>query len=121
MSNKIKGTSLNRTSSHNKALKQSMSVSLILNPIGINTTHSKALVIRMYIEPLVTRAKNSTDATKLADTRYLLKKLSGDKAAVAKLMELSKSYKSRSGGYVRVLKNGFRKGDNAPMAYIQFV
>lgn len=122
MSNKKRGTSLNRTSSHKKAMLQNMSVSLVMsNKSMITTTLPKAREVVSYLEKLITKAKKVDENNKVATARYLLKKLSGDKAAVTKIMEIAQEYVNRPGGYIRILKSGFRKGDNAPMAYVMFV
>lgn len=122
MSNKKRGTSLNRTSSHKKAMIQNMSVSMILSQNSmIQTTVPKAKELVSYLERLVTKAKKVDDSNRLSTVRFLLKKLSGDKAAVAKLIELGQGYIERPGGYLRVIKSGFRRGDSAPMAYVMFV
>ena len=122
MNHRKRGRSLNRTSSHRKAMFENMCISLIKSEDGlILTTVFKAKDLRLYLEPLVTKAKLIDDANKLATVRYLLSKLSNDKEAVAKLIELAKKYTKRPGGYLSVLKYGYRKGDSSPMAYVRFV
>ena len=116
MRHKIHGRKLNRTSSHRQAMFANMAVSLIMHE-QINTTLPKAKEIRPYVEKLVTKAKNLT----LSNRRYLIAKIK-DQAAVDKLLSLlSKRYEDRQGGYLRIIKAGFRYGDMAPMAYIEFV
>lgn len=107
---------LNRTSSHRLAMFRNMSVSLIEHE-AIKTTLPKAKELRRVIEPLITLAKNPTVANKrLAFARLR------DRDAVAKLFDvLGPRFQARNGGYTRVLKMGFRQGDNAPMAYMELV
>ena len=107
---------LNRTSSHTRAMFANMSVSLIKSESMV-TTLVKAKHLRRFFEPLVTRAANDT----VAHRRYIFSKLR-DKEAVYKLFsDLGPHYKERPGGYIRILKKGFRNGDNAPMAYVGLV
>lgn len=117
MRHKLKGRKFNRTSAHRKAMFQNMSNSLIEHEI-IRTTLPKAKDLRSVIERLITHAKNhdTVAARRLAFARLR------DDTAVSKLFgELAPRYKERNGGYVRVLKCGYRVGDKAPMAYIEFV
>src|SRR5690625_131750 len=107
---------LNRTSSHRLAMFRNMSVSLIEHE-AIKTTLPKAKDLRRVIEPLITLAKNPT----VANRRLAFARLR-DRDAVTKLFdELGPRYQERNGGYTRVLKMGFRQGDNAPMAYVELV
>src|SRR5690625_557337 len=107
---------LNRTSSHRLAMFRNMSVSLIQHE-AIKTTLPKAKELRRVIEPLITLAKNPT----VANRRQAFARLR-DRDAVTKLFdELGPRYKERNGGYTRVLKMGFRQGDNAPMAFMEVV
>src|SRR5690625_429061 len=107
---------LNRTSSHRLAMFRNMSVSLIEHE-AIKTTLPKAKELRRVIEPLITLAKEPT----VANRRLAFARLR-DRAAVTKLFdELGPRYNERNGGYTRVLKMGFRQGDNAPMAYMELV
>jgi large subunit ribosomal protein L17 len=113
----LKGRKLNRTSSHRKAMFANMAVSLITHE-QIKTTLPKAKDLRPIVEKLVTLGKNSQD---LATRRRLLS-LIKDSTAVEKLLTvLADRYKEREGGYLRVIKAGFRYGDMAPMAVIEFV
>lgn len=106
----------NRTSSHREAMFANMSNSLFTHEL-IKTTLVKAKELRRVAEPLVTRAKVDS----LHNRRLLLAKLQ-DKAVVEKLLkDLGPRYKDRPGGYLRVIKCGFRTGDNAPMAYVELV
>ena len=112
----IKTKKLNRTSSHRKALMSNMAVSLVLHE-QITTTVAKAKVIRPVLEKLVTTAKKPG----LSARRALLSVLRSD-LAVNKLLDvLGARYKDRNGGYLRIMKAGFRYGDMAPMAVIEFV
>src|SRR5690554_232643 len=107
---------LNRTSSHRLAMFRNMSVSLITHE-AIKTTLPKAKELRRVVEPLITLAKEPT----LANRRLAFARLR-DRAAVTKLFdEIGPRYKERNGGYTRVLKMGFRQGDNAPMAFMELV
>lgn len=117
MRHKLAGRKLNRTSSHRKAMFKNMSVSLIEHEL-IRTTLPKAKDLRRVIEPIITHAKNNDTvaARRLAFARLR------DRAAVQKLFaELAPRYKERPGGYVRILKCGYRPGDQAPMAYVELV
>ena len=112
---KAKGK-LNRTSSHRKAMLANLAVALIKHE-QINTTLPKARALRPYVEKLITLGKRGS----LHARRQALAKLP-EKAAVDKLFgALAERYAERAGGYTRVLKAGFRYGDSAPMAYIEFV
>jgi large subunit ribosomal protein L17 len=110
------GRKLNRNSSHRKALFSNMVNSLIKHEI-IKTTLPKAKELRGYAEPLITLAKSDS----IAKRRLAFSRLR-DKDSVAKLFaELGPRYQERPGGYLRVLKCGFRTGDSAPMAYVELV
>ena len=116
MRHKIKGRKLNRTSSHRSAMFANMAVSLINNE-QIKTTLPKAKELRPYVEILLTKAKGGT----LAARRHIISKIK-DKVAAEKLISvLADRYKDRPGGYTRIIKAGFRYGDLAPIAYIEFV
>ena len=107
---------LNRTSEHRKALFKNMLNSLIKHE-QIKTTLPKAKELRGVVEPLITKAKSDS----VANRRHVFSKLRDD-AMVAKLFtELGPFYKDRPGGYIRILKAGFRTGDKAPMAIVQLV
>jgi len=107
---------LNRTSSHRLAMFRNMAVSLITHE-AIKTTLPKAKELRRVIEPLITLGKEPT----LANKRLAFARLR-DRDAVVKLFgELGPRYQARNGGYTRVLKMGFRQGDNAPMAFMELV
>jgi len=107
---------LNRTSSHRAALLRNLSNALLKHE-AIKTTLPKAKELRRVAEPLITLAK--TDG--VANRRLAFARLR-DKVAVGKLfVELGPRYRERKGGYLRILKCGFRAGDNAPMAYVELV
>lgn len=112
----IKGRKLNRTSSHRRALFANMAAALIKHE-QIYTTLPKAKELRPYVEKLVTLGKRGD----LHARRQALSKLY-DKAQVSKLFSvLAERYKKRNGGYIRIIKAGYRYGDSAPMAIIEFV
>ena len=116
MRHRKSGRQLNRNSSHRKAMFQNMANSLFLHEV-IKTTLPKAKELRRVVEPLITKAKSDS----VANRRHVFSKLRDD-AMVAKLFtELGPFYKDRPGGYVRILKAGFRSGDKAPMAIVQLV
>ena len=116
MRHRKSGRHLNRTSSHRKAMFKNMSVSLFEHEL-IKTTLPKAKELRRVAEPLITLAKEDSVAyRRLAFARTL------SKEAVGKLFnELGPRYEARPGGYIRIMKCGFRPGDNAPMAYVELV
>lgn len=107
---------LNRTSSHRAAMFRNMTTSLLRHEI-IKTTLPKAKELRKFAEPLITLGKTAT----LANRRLAFDRLR-DRDIVGKLFgELGPRYITRNGGYLRILKCGFRNGDNAPMALIELV
>jgi large subunit ribosomal protein L17 len=107
---------LNRTSSHRLAMLRNMTNSLLKYEI-IRTTVPKAKELRRVAEPIITLGKAPT----LANRRLAFNRLR-DRAMVVKLFdELGPRYAARNGGYLRILKYGFRKGDNAPMALVELV
>ncbi|SUO94740.1 50S ribosomal protein L17 [Suttonella ornithocola] len=117
MRHKLAGRKFSRTSAHRQAMFKNMSVSLIEHEL-IKTTLPKAKDLRRVIEPMITHAKNNDTvaARRLAFARLR------DRNAVQKLFaELAPRYKGRPGGYVRILKCGYRPGDQAPMAYVELV
>jgi len=116
MRHRKSGRQLNRNSSHRKAMFQNMTVSLINHELII-TTLPKAKELRRFAEPLITLSKIDG----VAKRRLAFNRLR-DKQAVGKLfMELGPRYKDRPGGYLRILKCGYRPGDQAPMAYVELV
>jgi len=107
---------LNRTSSHRQAMFKNMAVSLLRHE-AIKTTLPKAKELRRVVEPLITLAKEPT----LANRRLAFDRLR-DREMVTKLFDvLGPLFKARPGGYTRILKMGFRNGDNAPMAFVELV
>ena len=107
---------LNRTSEHRQAMLRNMCNSLLQHE-AIKTTVPKAKELRRVVEPLITLAKDAT----LANRRLAFNRLR-DRDIVTKLFnELGPRFKARPGGYTRILKMGFRVGDNAPMAYVELV
>jgi large subunit ribosomal protein L17 len=107
---------LNRTTSHRLAMFRNMSNSLLKHEV-IKTTLPKAKELRRFVEPLITLGKEPS----LANHRLAFDRLR-DREMVVKLFgELGPRYKTRPGGYLRILKYGFRNGDNAPMALVELV
>ena len=116
MRHRQSGRQLNRNSSHRKAMFKNMACSLFRHEI-IRTTLPKAKELRGVAEPLITRAKNDS----LANRRVVFDRIR-DKEMVGKLFaEIAPRYKERPGGYIRILKCGYRAGDNAPMAFVELV
>ena len=116
MKNLKKGRTLGRNSAKRKALFQSLAISLIEHE-GIKTTLAKAKELRSFIEPLITLAKNDS----VSNRRIAFTKIR-NKSAVGKLFsELGPRFKDRPGGYSRIIKIGFRKGDAAPIAFIELL
>ena len=112
----FRGRRFNRTSEHRLAMFRNMCVSLLRHE-AIKTTLPKAKELRRVVEPLITLSKEPT----LANRRLAFDRLR-DRAIVTKLFsELGPRYKARPGGYTRILKMGFRLGDNAPMAFVELV
>ena len=110
------GRKLNRTSSHREAMFRNMASSLVKHEL-IRTTLPKAKELRRVAEPLITLAK----VDGVANRRLAFSRMR-DKDAVGKLfVEIGPRYRERPGGYLRILKCGFRPGDNAPMAYVELV
>ena len=107
---------LNRTSSHRLAMLQNMMNSLIEHE-AIKTTLPKAKELRRVIEPMLTLGKEPT----LANKRLAFNRLRNRDNVVKLFAELGPRYKTRPGGYTRILKMGFRVGDNAPMALVELV
>ena len=116
MRHKLAGRKLNRTSAHRKAMFKNMAASLIKYE-QISTTLPKAKDLRPIVEKLITIGKKGS----LHARRQLISKLPKD-ANIEKLMsELAERYKDRKGGYIRIIKKGFRYGDSAPVAIIELV
>ncbi len=116
MRHRYAGRKLNRTTKHREAMLRNMAVSLFREEL-IKTTLPKAKELRRVAEPLITLAKEDS----VAKRRLAFARLR-DKEAVGKLFaELGPRYRQRPGGYLRIMKCGFRRGDNAPMAYVELV
>ncbi|MEK9684650.1 MAG: 50S ribosomal protein L17 [Rhodospirillaceae bacterium] len=117
MRHRKSGRKLNRTSSHRKAMMRNMASALIKHE-QIKTTLPKAKELRPFVDSLVTLGKRGS----LHARRQALSRLNNDVKMTSKLFEiLAERYSERSGGYTRILKAGFRHGDNAPMAYLELV
>ena len=116
MRHRKSGRQLSRNSPHRKAMFQNMTVSLLRHEL-IKTTLPKAKELRRMAEPFITLAQNdSVHKRRVAFSRLR------DREVVSKLFnELGPRYKERPGGYLRILKSGYRAGDNAPMAYVELV
>ena len=107
---------LSRTSSHRKALLKNLAIALIMNE-KIETTVAKAKTLRSYIEKLVTKAREADFNTHREVFAHLQ-----DKEATKKLInEIAPKYKERNGGYTRIVRTRMRRGDAAPMAFIEFI
>ena len=116
MRHRKSGRHLSRTSAHRRAMFRNMAVSLVEHEL-IRTTVPKAKELRRVVEPLITVAKNDHHSKR----RIVYDRLRS-RRAVAKLFdELGPRYQDRPGGYLRILKSGFRAGDNAPMAVVELV
>lgn len=116
MRHRYSGRKLSRTGAHRRAMFRNMITSLVEHEL-IKTTLPKAKELRRFAEPLITLAKQDS----VANRRLAFSRLQ-DKAAVGKLFsELAPRYENRPGGYIRILKCGFRSGDAAPMAYVELV
>lgn len=116
MRHRKSGRHLNRTSSHRKAMFRNMTCSLVEHEL-IKTTLPKAKELRRHAEPLITLSKSDS----VANRRLAFNRLR-DKSAVGKLFnELGPRFQDRPGGYLRIMKAGFRDGDKAPMAYVELL
>src|ERR1700750_882788 len=107
---------LNRTTSHRLAMLRNMTVSLLKHE-AIKTTLPKAKELRRVVEPIITLGKDDT----LANKRLAFDRLRDRDMVVKLFAELGPRYKTRNGGYLRILKMGFRQGDNAPMALVELL
>ncbi len=116
MRHRLSGRKLNRTSSHRSAMLSNMALSLVLNE-QIKTTLQKAKELRPYVEKLITKARDSSLATR----RYLISHIKDEKAVNKLLTVLGPRYVTRPGGYSRIIKAGFRHGDMASVAYIELL
>lgn len=116
MRHRQSGRQLNRNSSHRKAMFRNMASSLFEHEV-IKTTVPKAKELRRVVEPLITRSKDDS----VANRRIVFDRIR-NRDMVSKLFnELGPRYQARPGGYMRILKCGFRPGDNAPMAIVELV
>ena len=116
MRHRKSGRKLNRNSSHRSAMFRNMTVSLVEHEL-IKTTLPKAKELRSYAEPLITLAKDDS----VANRRLAFARTRSDEAVGKLFSELGPRYKERPGGYLRILKCGYRAGDKAPMAYVELV
>ena len=116
MRHRKSGRHLNRTSAHRKAMFKNMAVSLFEHEL-IKTTLPKAKELRRFAEPLITLAK--TDS--VANRRLAFSRTRSNDAVGKLFNELGPRYAARPGGYIRILKCGYRAGDKAPMAYVELV
>ena len=112
----IKGRKLNRTSAHRKTLLKNLSIALVKHE-QIKTTLPKSKELSRFVQKLITTAKRNN----LHSRRLLISKIGCEKTADKLISVLAPRYVNRNGGYVRILKAGFRYGDSAPMAVIEFV
>ena len=116
MRHRKSGRKLNRNSSHRKAMFRSLACSIIIHE-SIKTTAAKAKEIKSFLEPLITLSKENT----VANQRRAFATLR-DKEAISKLFsDLGPRFKERPGGYLRIIKRGFRTGDKAPLVQVEFV
>jgi len=116
MRHRLSHRKLNRTSSHRQALLRNLSIALLKHE-AIKTTLPKAKELRKVVEPLITLGKKPS----LANRRLAFDRIR-DRDMVVKLFDdLGPRFMQRPGGYIRILKFGFRQGDNAPMAYVELV
>lgn len=126
MEHRKKGRKLKRTASHRKALLANLAISLIKHK-RIKTTLAKAKELRTYIEPFITKAKKvfllkgKSPETGVHNRRIIFKNLQDREAVVELFEKIGEMVKDRQGGYTRILKAGFRQGDSAPAAIIEFV
>lgn len=110
------GAKLNRTSMHRRLMFNNMVISLIIHQV-IKTTVPKAKECRRIVEPLITFSKVDT----VANRRLLFSSIRNHDVVTKLFVQIGPHFLNRSGGYTRILKCGYRKGDNAPMAYIELV
>jgi large subunit ribosomal protein L17 len=116
MRHKKSGRKLNRNSSHRKALMKNLAIAFIEREL-IKTTVPKAKQLRSFVEPLITMAKDDS----VANRRRAFNKLRLDSAVNKLFTKIAVKSKDRSGGYLRIIKAGFRPGDKADMAYVEWV
>lgn len=116
MRHRKSGRQLNRNSSHRKAMFKNMAVSLLRHEI-IKTTLPKAKELRRVVEPMITRGKVDS----VANRRVIFSRTRDNEITAKLFTEIGPRYQERQGGYIRILKCGFRAGDRAPMAYVELV
>lgn len=116
MRHRNSGRQLGRDTAHRKAMLQNLTNSLIEHEL-IKTTVPRAKELRRVAEPLITRAREDS----VANRRLVFSRLRNKETTGKLFNELGPRYKGRPGGYLRILKAGFRRGDNAPMAYVELV
>jgi large subunit ribosomal protein L17 len=116
MRHRHSGRQLNRTSAHRKAMFSNMTSSLVEHEI-IKTTLAKAKELRMIAEPLITLAKEDS----VANRRLAFDRLRNPVSVGKLFTDLGPRFKARPGGYIRIIKCGYRMGDKAPMAYVELV
>ena len=116
MRHRLSGRQLNRNASHRKAMFRNMTASLVEHEL-IKTTLPKAKELRRVAEPLITLAKIDS----VANRRLAFSRLQSKEAVGKWFSNLGPRYQNRPGGYIRILKCGFRAGDKAPMAYVELV
>ncbi len=116
MRHRKSGRHLNRNSAHRKAMFRNMTASLLKHEL-IRTTVPKAKELRRVAEPLITMGKKDS----VANRRLAFARLRDNEAVARLFTEIGPRYESRKGGYLRILKCGFRPGDQAPMAYVELV
>ncbi|MXP56572.1 50S ribosomal protein L17 [Pantoea sp. Mhis] len=116
MRHRKKGRQLNRNSKHRQFMFRNMVNSIVQHEI-IKTTIPKAKELRRIIEPLITIAKNNN----VSNQRIVFSRIRDNKVVSKLFNELGPRFLKRTGGYTRIIKCGFRSGDNAPMAYIELV
>ena len=114
MKHRIKGSSLNLTSDQRKALLKNLATSLVLHG-QVKTTLPKAKAVRVFVERVITKGRDPKN------TGLVHQRLRSNEATKKVMNELAERYKSRPGGYTRIIKAGHRSGDGAPMAVIQLV
>ncbi|MBF13525.1 MAG: 50S ribosomal protein L17 [Legionellales bacterium] len=116
MRHRKSGSGLSRDTAARKALMRNMAISLVEHG-GIRTTLAKAKALRPFLEPLITKAGEKN----LSNFRYLFDRIRNKDTVYRLIDTIGPFYKARPGGYLRIIKDGFRNGDKAPAAYIQFV
>ncbi len=116
MRHRKSGRKLNRNSSHRNAMINNMATSLLRHEL-IKTTLPKAKQLRSVVEPMITRAKVDS----VANRRLIFAKTRDNQVTAKLFKEIGPRYSQRPGGYIRILKCGFRTGDKAPMAYVELI